>query len=142
MSASDLETEVRVLKKYLKHLAEKPQDVYPMNCIDVIFHEWARKTEKGRAHRKEAVDALLKCKEESHERKSSHKPTQIYRWICQNFETSHQEARNERNTYGEFERYLRRREVFLSARTASFSVEKSEETCFHEKRQSKRETTR
>ena len=96
---SDLETEVRVLKKYLKHLAEKPQDVYPMNCIDVIFHEWvrqqffceknnnvdslasltnnktvsyqARKTERGRAHRKEAVDQLLQCTEESHERISS-----------------------------------------------------------------------
>ena len=61
MSDSDLETEVRILKKYLRHLAENPQDVYPMNCIDVIFHEWARKTERGRAHRKEAVDALLKA---------------------------------------------------------------------------------
>ena len=76
MSDSDLETEVRVLKKYLKHLAEKPQDVYPMNCIDVIFHEWARKTEKGRAHRKEAVDALLKCKGKNRTKENHHnKPT-------------------------------------------------------------------
>jgi Ca2+-binding EF-hand superfamily protein len=60
MEETNLQTEVRVLKKYLRDLAENPQDVYPMNCVDVIFHDWARRTEKGRAHRKEAVDELLK----------------------------------------------------------------------------------